>query len=306
MIRLLLALVVALGATALANGHLSQGELDDVMKQAVSSRDDYIRRFRDLTAVETWVTEIIRPNGTVDKRRIVTSDLYVYQSRFDRAIRREYRITREVNGEAAADPLAQATKLFRALGKARTLKEEEAALFAQNTRHVLRYVIMGLTLAPIWPVDETRRTSFQFALAGRDRAGDDDVVALTYESKAFETRDATTILYGLAGFKHPRTRVQGTIWLAGKDGRLRRQVDDLLVVDDEIATPAVLLHKDIVYQSSPLGEVPSRIAISKFEKVREKKAPPMLRLSLRQTYAYDAYKRFDVSTASEIKTPERQ
>jgi hypothetical protein len=294
MLRPLLALVLALCATALADGGLWPGALDDVMTQAVSRRDDYIRRFRDVTAVETWTTEILRPNGTVDQRRVVISDLFVYQSRVDPAIRREYRITREVNGKAAADPLVQATKLFRGLGKARTLKEEDTVLFAQNIRPVLRLWFRDLTVAPIWPVDETHRTRFQFALAERGRAGDDDVVALTYASKAFEARDATAIF---ARFKNPRSRAQGTIWLAVKDGRLRRWVDCTLVVDDEIATPTVLIHKDIVYHSSPLGEVPNHIAISLFDKVREKKALPTLRLSLRQTYAYEAFKRFDVATS---------
>jgi hypothetical protein len=207
----------ALCSTALGGGHLQQGELDDLVRQAAESRDDYNRHFRDLTAVETWVTEILRPNGTVDHRRTVTSDFFVYQSRVDSAIVREYRITREVDGKVAAAPLAQAEKLFEALGRARTIKEEDAALFDQNFRHVLRFVVWGLTVAPIWPVDGQRRTTFQFALGGRERVGDDDVIALTYESKTFERRDPTSIF---ARFKHPRTRLQGTIWLTPKDGRL--------------------------------------------------------------------------------------
>jgi hypothetical protein len=47
--------------------------------------------------------------------------------------------------------------------------------------------------------------------------------------------------------------------------------------------------------------VPSRLDISLFDKVREKKAPPSLRLSIRQTFAYEGFQRFEVSTATEIK-----
>jgi hypothetical protein len=101
----------------------------------------------------------------------------VYQSRVDSAIVREYRITREVDGKVAAAPLAPAEKLFEALGRARTIKEEDAALGEQNFRHVLRFIQWGLTVAPVSPVDEQRRTNFQFTLAGRDRVGDDDVIA---------------------------------------------------------------------------------------------------------------------------------
>ncbi len=298
MIKPLIALACALCSTALGTAHLPQPELDELVRQAAASRNDYIRRFRDLTAVETWVTETLRPDGTVHQRRTVTSDFFVYQSRVDNAILREYRITREVDGKAAADPVAQAKKLFRALGKALTLREEDAALGEQNFRHVLRFIQWGLTVDPVWPVHEQRQMNFQFALAGRDRVGDDDVIGLRYEANTFETRERTSIY---AGFKNPRTRFRGTIWLTLKEGRLRRWVDDLLVVDDEITTAAVLMHKDISYQSSPLGVVPSRIDISLFDKVRGKRAPPSLRPTVRQTFAYDAFRRFGVSTATEMK-----
>jgi hypothetical protein len=75
----------------------------------------------------------------------------------DSAIVREYRITREVDGKVAAAPLAQAEKLFEALGRARTIKEEDAALGEQNFRPVLRFIQWGLTVAPVSPVDEQRR-----------------------------------------------------------------------------------------------------------------------------------------------------
>lgn len=47
--------------------------------------------------------------------------------------------------------------------------------------------------------------------------------------------------------------------------------------------------------------VPRRIDISLFDKVRGKKAPPSLRLTVRQAFGYDAFRRFDVSTTTEIK-----
>jgi hypothetical protein len=300
MIRPVLALTLALLSTALA-GRPAQGELEDAVKQVATTREEYIRRFRDLMAAETWITEVLRSDGTVDQRRTVGSDFFVYQSRADSSVIREYRITREVDGKAEGDPLAQATKLFRALGKARTLKEEDAALQRQNFAHVFRFIFWGLTVDTLWPFQADRRKDFQFALAGRERDGDDDIVILKYESKTFQPRESSSVY---ARFKNPRSGLQGTVWLTAKDGRLRRWVEDMLVVDDEIKTPAVLIHKDLSYQSSPLGVVPTKIAIDKFDKVRGKKSAPSLRLSIRQTFAYAAFKRFDVSTATDIKKPE--
>src|SRR5689334_808441 len=104
-LRAALAFALALLSTALVAGQVTQTDLDEAVKQAVASRDEYIRRFRDLTAVETWSTELLRRDGTVEKRRTVISDFFVYQSRIDPTITREYRITREIDGKAARDPV---------------------------------------------------------------------------------------------------------------------------------------------------------------------------------------------------------
>ena len=122
------------------------------------------------------------------------------------------------------------------------------------------------------------------------------------ESKVFVPREPTVIF---KRFRNPRSGVRGTVWLDAKNGRLRRWVDDLMVVDDEIKTAGVLMHKDIVYKESPLGVMPARIAISLFDKESAKKSPTFLRLTIRQTYAYEAFRRFEVSTATEIKKLER-
>jgi hypothetical protein len=40
-------------------------------------------------------------------------------------------------------------------------------------------------------------------------------------------------------FKSPRRGARGRAWLDAKDSRIRRWVDDMMVVDDEITTAAV-------------------------------------------------------------------
>jgi hypothetical protein len=97
MSRLLLAIVLLpLIANAVGPGGLAQGEADSALKQAMAARQEYTRSFRDLTAVETWVTEVLRKDGTVAERRTVVSDFFVYHSRVDAGVIREYRITRTV------------------------------------------------------------------------------------------------------------------------------------------------------------------------------------------------------------------
>lgn len=74
--------MLSLLATSLVPSGLAQEEPEEALRQAEKSRQEYLDTFRDLTAVETWVTEILNTNGTIDKRRTVVSDFFVYRSRF--------------------------------------------------------------------------------------------------------------------------------------------------------------------------------------------------------------------------------
>ena len=74
-----------------------------------------------------------------------------------------------------------------------------------------------------------------------------------------------------------------------------------MVVDDDISTSGVLLHKEIDYEPSALGgNLPARIVASNFDKTSNK-APYTLTPVTRITFTYDGFKRFDVTTATEIK-----
>lgn len=300
MIRRVLAVVLSLLATALVPRGLAQEEPEEALRQAEKSRQEYLDTFRDLTAVETWVTEILNTNGTIDKHRTVVSDFFVYRSRFKNDVVREYRITREVDGKAAGNPADQAMKLFRALAAATTLEQEQAALREQNFRHILRFIVWGLTVDPFWAVQSDRRQSFNFAPSERQRLGDRDTIVLAYEAKAFRSMQPTLLF---RRFNRPRSGSRGTAWLDAKDWRLRRWVNDVMVVDDEITTAAVLMHEEIDYERSALGVLPKRIAISTFDKSGDKKTPHVLRPVIRQSFTYQAFKRFEVTTATEIENP---
>jgi len=291
------AIVLSLLAAAFMPRGAVQLDLEEVLQQCDKRRQEYIAAFRDLTAVETWVTEVLNKSGMTDKQRTVMSDLYVYRSRFKVDLISEYRITREVDGKGAGNPTREATTLFRALARAKTLEQEDRALREQNIRHVLRFIVTGLTVNPLGAVQGNRRQNFTFAISGRERLGEQDVIVLTYESKTLLPVEPATIY---KHFKSPRRGNRGRAWLDAKDYRIRRWIDDLMIVDDEITTAAVLMHKDIDYEWSALGVLPKRIAISTFDKSGDKKSPHLLRPIIRQSFTYDSFKRFDVTTATEI------
>jgi hypothetical protein len=290
------AIVLALLSTAGLPRTVAQTDVDRLLQHAATSRRQYSDTFKDLTAVETRTSEVLNKDGTIDKRRMVIADFYVYPLRFRSGAVYEYRITRQVDGKAAGNPTDEAMKLFRALAKAKTVEQEIDAINEQNFRHVVRFVMLGLAVSSVWPVHPDQQQHFTFAHGGREQLDGRDVVVLTYEAKSFRAPGSRVML---ESFKNPRTSSRGRVWLDANDWSFRRWVDDSLVVDDDITTPMVQMHKEADYESSAIGVVPKRIAIEVFVKSNDKKLP-LLRPTVRQIFTYEAFKRFDVSAVTEI------
>jgi hypothetical protein len=276
----------------------SPSDVEEVVRQADKSRQEYVSAFRDVIGVETRVTELVNKNGTAEKQRTVVSDFLVYRSRFQTDAVTECRIAREVDGKTARNPRGEAMQLFRELAKARTASEENRALREQNAKHILRFLIWGLTTYPIPWVQQHLRRGFDFTVGHDDLAGRDAIV-LGYQSK--EPGPATTYTTLFRRFKNPRSSWRGRVWMDSRDWHIRRWVEDLMVVDDDITSPDVLLHKEIEYVPSPLGgNLPARILTSNFDKTGGKTAH-MLNPVTRITFTYDGFKRFDVTTDAKVK-----
>ena len=276
---------------------LPQDELGQLLDRAENSRRQYVDAFRDLTALETLTTEVLDKDAKIARRRTVVSDFYVYPLKFRPDAVREYRIARQVDGKARGNPMDEALKLFRALAKATTFEQEDEAILEQNFRHVVRFIIVGLAVSPLTPLHAAQRQNFTFAIGGGELIDGSPVNMLTYESSTFRPTPSR-VLYN--GFKNPRRGWRGRAWLDASDWHIRRWVDDEVVVDDDIRTPAVLMHREIDYESSALGVVPKRIAVATFTKSGNKKTPQLLVPVIRQTFTYEAFKRLNVSTATEM------
>jgi len=281
----------------------AQTDLEEALRQADKSRQEYVAAFTDLIGIETRVTELLNKSGATEKQQTVMSDFLVYRSRFKSEDVSECHITREIDGKAVRNPQDEAMKLFRELAKARTQAEESAAIWEQNAKHTLRFLIWGLTLQPLPWVREEARRDFDVSLAGHERLGEDDAVVLAYQSKELRPSGERWKPL-LTRFKNPRFGWRGQAWLDSKDWRIRRWVDDLIVTDDEMTMPVAVLHKEIEYERGRSGgTLPARIVASRFEKSGDK-ASRTLRPVTRITFTYDGFKRFDVTTAAEIKKPE--
>ena len=292
------ALLAAGIASLTVFGHSpAQPDLDALIRQADARRQEYIDAFKDLIAVETRLTELFDKDGRVTKQRLVVSDFLVYRSAVRDGVVGEYRVPREVDGKALRNPERDAIKTFSRLADAKTADEERERLKALVLKHVLKYATTGFTLHPLGIVAHDRRTDATFAIEGREAVGGRDGVVIAYEQQSWRSEPRGAFRH----FTDPRIGNRGRAWLDASNGRLLRWEHDILVRDRDITTPAPYLRTTVEYEPSAFGIwTPRRIVASFYDKARERKAPPVMRLDGRITYTYVEFKRFSVSTSTKI------
>ena len=275
--------------------------LDIVLQRAEEQRAAYVATFRNVTATETRVTEVFDDRGRVEKHRTLVSNFLVYQSRFDPAVLSEYRIPLTVDGKPTGKPEQDAIKLFGRLARARSTAEELEILKKQNVSHGLRVVLWGMTLQPFGVVRADWRSRFEFSLQGTESLDGREVTILDYREKTPRRVEPRALW---SQFAEPRILARGRAWLDASDHRLRRWVNETVVSDKTLPEPGVVVRSDCEYANSAFGIlVPRRIVSELYRKSGKKNGPQSLRLAVRLTNTYSDFKRFDVSTVSDIRLP---
>ena len=287
---------LALGALA------QQSDLGNLLSRGDARRQEYVEAFKNLIAVETRLTEIIDRNGRVEKKRVVVSDFLVYRSGLRDDLVSEYRIARAVDGRPVRTSTEDAIRQFQKLAGSKTLAQESERLKQANLKHGLRYFMWGATLHPLRMLEWQQRLGVEFAIAGREGVAGRDAIVLDYRLKELRSIRAQGIY---RHFDAPRSAMRGRAWLDTSDGRLLRWEHEITVSDRDITTPVAVVRYEHEYEPSAFGLwTPKRIVVSFFDKVREKNAPPAVRVAGRVTFTYADFKRFSVSTTTDIKAPQ--
>ena len=105
-------------------------------------------------------------------------------------------------------------------------------------------------------------------------------------------------------FADPRVLLRGRAWLDASDHRLRRWVNEAVVSDTTLPEPGVVRRSECEYTDSGFGIlVPRRLVWESYRRSARKNGPRSLRLAVRLTNTYSDFKRFDVSTVSDIRLP---
>ena len=101
--------------------------------------------------------------------------------------------------------------------------------------------------------------------------------------------------------------VAGRERIAGRDAivvaYILHWVNETIVVDRQITTPVTFARTEIDYEPSAFGVwTPRKIVASIFRKAEDKKAPVTYE-EARITFTYEPFKRFEVTTQTDIQAP---
>ena len=211
------------------------------------------------------------------------------------------RITLTVDGKPTGKPEQDAIKLFGRLARARSTAEELEVLQEQNVSHGLRVVVWGATLQPFKLFRTDWRSRFEFSLQGTESLDGREVTILDYREKTPRRVEPRALF---SQFAEPQELWRGRAWLDTPDHRLRRLVSEFVVSDKTLPEPGVVTRRDAEYVNSAFGIlVPRRLVSEFYRKSGKKNGPQSLRLAVRLTDTYSDFKRFDVSTVSDIRLP---
>jgi hypothetical protein len=293
--------LVLLAAGALAAQSQAPAGLDTVLQQAEAQRAAYVATFRNVTATETRVTELFDEQGRVDKRQRSSRTSSCISPGSTPTVLSEYRIPLTVDGKPTGKPEQAAMKLFGRLARARSTAEELEVLKEQNVSHGLGVVAWGMALYPLGVIRADLRDRFEFSLQGTASLDGREVTILDYREKTPRRVEPRALA---SQFAEPRIVSNGRAWVDASDHRLRRRVGETVVSDTTLPEPGVVERSEGDYTNSAFGIlVPRRLVWEEYRKSGSKNGPQALRLAVRLTNTYSDFKRFDVSTVSDIRLP---
>src|SRR5215510_8888591 len=168
---------------ARSRGHGAQLELSDLLDRVSKRVEEYRLLFKDLTAEETRTTEVFNRRGEVTEKKVVLSDFFVYQSRFNEQWIYEYRPARSINAKPVANREENVQKFFNKLARAETGETEGEILFEENRKGHLRYWYFHLTLNPAGAFYKQTQGDYDFEITGREEIEGRETVIVGYAWK---------------------------------------------------------------------------------------------------------------------------
>ncbi|MDQ1557206.1 MAG: hypothetical protein QOD32_266 [Pyrinomonadaceae bacterium] len=279
-------------------------ELEELIRRASLSVNEYKARFKDLTVDEEQKIEEYDGEGKLKRQRRIVSELVIYQSQLDASLAAEYRNVREVDGKAIAKREERLVNLFGRLGKADSVKKELDRISRESRRYDLETSLYNQTLDQGLPLGERVRASFRFTSAGRERINGREVVVVQYQQVA-QSPEITFKVSLPPVLKGAEPLFRGRLWVDAETAQLWREEREWTLRLPSLASPLVFMRFEFDYAASRFGILtPQRIVVSTYNRGRTgaDKQPELL-LSGKVVFEYGGFRRFDVNAPDASLNP---
>jgi hypothetical protein len=310
-------LTLALSLCATARAQSSTAELENLFIEANNRRAEYIQSFRNLIAEEAKTIETFDENGQLERRRVVVSDLIVYEARQKVGELREYRNVRTVDGKEIEKRDKRAVRLFEKLADADSLEEELERIGKESLRYDVGISYNGFTLFQAGILADNVRSSFVFEIAGGETMDGGETIVLNFR-QASANPNLNVQIKAPDYMKLETPLYRGTLWLDARSKKIRQLRQELIGISPLVAEPLIILREEFFYRPADDFKIllPTKIVIENFgfkvtKSVRmllQKNVKVKLDTFLKTRYAleYKNFKRFDVKAEAETKSPQNQ
>ncbi len=287
--------------------------VDDIISGAAEQRKAYINEFKNLMSEEKKTFEIYNKHGEVKKKRSVQSIFIVYQLIKDDRSVAEYRNVISVDQKKLGDADKRAQDFFEEIVKVDSSKKELEKLDKEGSRYDEEVSLNGLTLYQSVALADNMQPFFEFKLDGKEKQGDRDVYAISYQQikeslyistdpKNAANDRKLTLIYDVEfdGKRNVNGRLRGKFWIDAVTLQVWKELRVLTIQPTSFAMPLVFAENTFEYGPSDFGVLtPKKLTYMQY-KIDKKTKEARKEASV--TFDYTNFTKPDVEVkSSEVK-----
>ena len=275
--------------------------LQQIISQATKQCNTYNQVFRDLSSEETRTSELM-DGDKIKQKKVVATELVVYQSRLSQQIAYEFRNAKVVNNKELKVDEKHLEKLFKKLTAAKETRQELEILNNEGFQHDLEIGghFYGLTLFQWREVMDWALPDVGYELIGREKIDGKDVIAVYFE----QLRTNKNLEWNLpknAGLSKHAQKTVGFLYLDASNFQIRRAIRELHLLAPGEKQHFRVWKQTMNYKPSNYGiMVPSEFVAEYFYHfAREKDGSISTQRTGRLTSSFGEFKQFNVTSEEE-------
>ncbi len=248
--------------------------IEDLLIESEKQTRVYKEAFKNLVAKEKGTREIFRKDGSVANKKVIESNLIVYQTKFDSEVAAEYRHVTKIDGRDIYRNQAKTEDFFRDLLNSDSAQEELQRINEESLRFDEGLLIANLTLFQTPVLAEHIRPYFNFTLIDVEKIGGRDVYVVSYEQRAkspyilvnqsFSAEKKTTMDFGIQIPKSVyelNECLRGKIWIDSQTHQIWREERNLTIRPNDSKTPINVFSVTFEFGKEGLGILPPKTII---------------------------------------------